>query len=593
MRFPFVFVASIMVAALGVAIVDAMAPPHPQLVEESRKYRELHEALFPNISYYSLPSLPSGIWESAHDYKLRQLYQQRKLQFLDHHQWEFDTIDLHTENLGINTLNVNTRFSRNELCRFYEDSDCEEIERGFMEMGLKTRHNLVRLNGDDSSASVTTFDSMDVNNNENGKYTLRTLVILVAWKGQEERMEWITRDRIDHVWNGEGADDDIPTGSIKNYTEQQSYGKLNFVADVIDWRVTDNTEKYYAAGQAGRQRPSVEPQLQHAFHYILDQLEAEDFQWGNYDSDNDGSIDHIQFLHTGYGAESGGVDCYTEAPMEDRIWSQAKPDTKGSWKSAKTGKATYSYSTSTVFLGVCDKQIAQLGVTMHEFYHTLGLPDLYDRDAPHAGQPGRPGLGGLGAFCMMASPFGANFDERYPGSLSPWAKLDIGFLNDYIEITESGTYTARPSKDFPDIFSIKRGFPEGEMLVLENRENSSFDSTLWTNGMLIYKIDETQDHFGNRRVGYPGQVDSPEEGDAWPSNGLHYPIALLQADGKYDLENGYNNGDIGDFYRSPDQKLGPGNGELVATEEGTYPNTDSYAFGGRYLEGRPSVIEEN
>lgn len=39
-----------------------------------------------------------------------------------------------------------------------------------------------------------------------------------------------------------------------------------------------------------------------------------------------------------------------------------------------------------------------------------------------------------------------------------------------------------------------------------------------------------------------------------------------------------------DFWK-PDQVLGPGNGELVATEEGTYPNTDSYVGGNIIVTG--------
>ena len=169
----------------------------------------------------------------------------------------------------------------------------------------------------------------------------------------------------------------------------------------------------------------------------------------------------------------------------------------------------------------------------------------------------------------------------YPGSLSPWSKLEMGFLKEPIEITESGFYTARPSNLYPDIYSIKKGYPEGEMLLLENRQALGFDATLPSGGMLIYKIDGTIYYNGNRKRGFPGQVDYPTDGAHWPGNGMHYPVALLQADGDYDLEQGYNNGDAGDFYNDPSQELGYGNGEFKATNSGTYPNTDSYVDGSK------------
>jgi hypothetical protein len=204
---------------------------------------------------------------------------------------------------------------------------------------------------------------------------------------------------------------------------------------------------------------------------------------------------------------------------------------------------------------------------MHEFYHTLGLPDLYDRVGGL-----NPGLGGLGAYDMISSPYGAKGDQRYPGSLSPWSKLDIGF-SQAVEITQNGTYTIRPSNFFPDYFIIKKGFEhEGEYLLIENRLNVGIDKDLWNNGVLIYKIDETLRITSNKGRGYPGMA-------GWPGNGQHYQVALMQADSEYDLEKGKNNGDPRDYYRFPGQKLGPGPAQKDSSGNGDYPNTDGYGYG--------------
>ena len=64
----------------------------------------------------------------------------------------------------------------------------------------------------------------------------------------------------------------------------------------------------------------------------------------------------------------------------------------------------------------------------------------------------------------------------------------------------------------------------------------------------------------------------------WPGNGKHYPVAILQADGLYELEQGINGGQSADLWNQPTQVLGPGNGEKIANTA-DYPNTDSYAFG--------------
>ena len=55
-------------------------------------------------------------------------------------------------------------------------------------------------------------------------------------------------------------------------------------------------------------------------------------------------------------------------------------------------------------------------------------------------------------------------------------------------------------------------------------------------------------------------------------NGNHYRVAVLQADGNFDLERGNNRGDSGDMYRAGGvSSIGPG--------PGNHPNTDSYKNG--------------
>ena len=79
--------------------------------------------------------------------------------------------------------------------------------------------------------------------------------------------------------------------------------------------------------------------------------------------------------------------------------------------------------------------------------------------------------------------------------------------------------------------------------------------------------------YSNSYEGFPGQ-------SGWPSNGLHYHVALLQADGRYDLEKGNNRGDYADLFRY-DYYIGVDH--LFPSESdpilGPFPNTDSYRQG--------------
>jgi M6 family metalloprotease-like protein len=543
------------VGILSILLMDpfpsshAISPPHPELLEESRRHRSLHEALFPNVSYTSQP-LPEGVWEPASTYK-------RRLDPDDPVSEECDTCMFGTE-----------------ICRFLSAAECQEMEDLTIAQAGRTRQYVATgvKRPSDSTTNAAIMNTMSTRQAGGGQQEqqqqqptteIRTLVILVAWQDHKSKLKTMSKQQINKLWNGVGTDEDtIPTGSIASYTQTQSHGRVTLIADIVDWQLADNTEKHYADGRSGLPKfESNGPELADAFAYILDQMEIANFDFDKYDADGDGVLDHIQFLHTGYGAEMGGSDCTSSAQMQDRIWSHMMPAGRSQWES-KSGKKLGAWSVSSVFAGRCGKEIAPLGVMMHEFYHTLGLPDLYDRDGGLS-----PGLGGLGAYDMISSPFGAIGDQRKPGSLSPWSKLDIGFAS-AVEIKTNGTYTIRPSSEYSDYFIIKKGFDdELEYLLIENRNNVGMDAPLWNNGILIYKVDETNGVSGNRRRGFPGM-------EGWPANGKHYPIALLQADGKYDLEQGNNNGDAGDFFKRPNQKLGPGNGEKVASKEGVYPNTD-------------------
>jgi len=89
-------------------------------------------------------------------------------------------------------------------------------------------------------------------------------------------------------------------------------------------------------------------------------------------------------------------------------------------------------------------------------------------------------------------------------------------------------------------------------------------------GLAIFHIDEN----ANNIRGFPGQV-GPDQ-IVWPNNGNHYKIALLQADGNYNLEHNNNRGDSGDlFHAGGVNSIGPD-----GTSAGNaFPNTNAYQYG--------------
>lgn len=133
-------------------------------------------------------------------------------------------------------------------------------------------------------------------------------------------------------------------------------------------------------------------------------------------------------------------------------------------------------------------------------------------------------------------------------------------------INGDGIFVAKPTHEGLYAFriDIAPGFAlADEYLLIENRQPIGFEENLWGKGLLIVHVDDAAQE--QQFKGFPGQ-------NGWPENGNHYMVAVLQADGKYDLENNVNFGDAGDLF-DVGSSLGPGMGNTV------FPNTDSYQLG--------------
>jgi M6 family metalloprotease-like protein len=345
-----------------------------------------------------------------------------------------------------------------------------------------------------------------------------------------------------------------PTGSVKDYFLKNSFNKFELDSFIAPWVVLPNTEKYYANGDSGLTTLS-HTMIQDA----LIALQNKNFDFTPFDADNDGNIDAIGFFHSGYAAEFKGTDEYGTFYV-DRIWSHSwslfsLPG--GKWTST-SGKSVTKYHISSSFWETSGTNIARIGVIVHETAHFFGLPDLYDTD--------KSGGEGVGKWCLMGSgSWGFDSTQYYPSHLSAWSKIQVGWVTPTV-ITSAGTYTTRQACTNPDVFKISKNFPSKEYLLIENRQKCSFDEKIPGPGLAVFHVDDSKTD--NDNEGFPGQAD-------WPQNGNHYQVALLQADGLYDLEKGKDRGDSTDLFGASVTSIGPGGTSSGAAN----PNTNAYQNG--------------
>ncbi|MEJ8567951.1 M6 family metalloprotease domain-containing protein [Elongatibacter sediminis] len=382
---------------------------------------------------------------------------------------------------------------------------------------------------------------------------VKNLVVMVRFADHVGRTLPTAAD-MDVLFNAVGGDATLaPTGSVRDVYYENSYGQMTLVSDINpgigDWITVSQTEAYYANGNSG------DSTLWQALREALDQLDAV-IDFNDYDLDNNGRIDSIAFIHSGYAAEWGGTDAYG-THYSDRIWSH-RWAIQPQWNS-NDGVSVFDYHISPGVWGTSGSNIGRIGVIAHETGHFFGLPDLYDIDSS--------GGEGIGSWGLMANSWDFNFTQLCPPHFSPWSKVDLGWYTPTV-LSQPGQYAINQAETHPEAYRIDSGYPSGEYLLIENRQNAGFDCTIPQGGLVIWHIDDTADY---DIEGYPGQ-------SGWPGNGNHYRVAVLQADGDYDLERGNNRGDSGDVHHA-------GGVDAIGPGPGGDPNTDAYKNGNIIVTG--------
>lgn len=298
-------------------------------------------------------------------------------------------------------------------------------------------------------------------------------------------------------------------GSMRSFYRDLSYGALDVKGRVTDWIRADHPYSHYTAGASGTGNgfPRNVPGL---LQEVLTKYCAAN-SIAPFDADGDGFIDGLFLVHAGGGAETEP----DEAKRRDMIWSHK-------W----VLPATFQRNGVRAFAYFTAPEDGRLGVFAHEFAHFLGLPDLYDTTYRSRG---------VGAWCLMAGgSWGGGGDA--PARLSAWCLARLGWI-------KPKKASGKKTLQLPPIAGDKKachrinipGGPASEYFLIENRAKAGRDRELPAGGLAVWHVDESQ---------------------SANTNPAAYRVAIVQADGKRDLELNRNGGDAGDIF--------PGRGGVTA-----------------------------
>jgi len=344
--------------------------------------------------------------------------------------------------------------------------------------------------------------------------TVRVIVVLVDFS---DKVMTKTKAHFEQLFFSLGS---LATGSVREFYREVTHGLVDIQGQVVGTYRLPKTMAQYAHGASGTGGAAPNAQTMAKDAAVASNPAV---NYALYDNDGDSFVDAFVVIHAGTGAEVTGSG--------NDIWSH---------KWTLSGGAYNADGSTKIFSYLTVPEDCKLGVCAHELGHLLfGFPDLYDTDNSSEG---------IGNWCLMAAGSWNN-GGLTPAHPSAWCKCQQGWVTTTNQANNQNNVAIEDVKQgYKVIKMFKNGVSTNEYFLVENRQKILFDKFLPNSGLLIWHIDDA--------------VSSN-------TNEAHYKVALMQADGKKDMELNHNRGDAGDSY--------PGSSGNTKFSNTSTPNSKSYA----------------
>ena len=303
----------------------------------------------------------------------------------------------------------------------------------------------------------------------------------------------IPQSEVDDFCNKAGYSGFGNSGSVYDYFFDISGGRLHYKNVVTPYYTAKEPQSYYtneAIPQPDRARELIKEALDH--------LKATGFDFTSLTADSQSYVYAMNVFYAGTRVNNWARGLWPHSFHLLTPYALA------------TGKNAFDYQITDM------TDELSLGTFCHENGHMIcDFPDLYDYGYESAG---------VGDFCLMC----AGGDDKNPTHVNAYLKYRAGWASSLTKIKKALNATANAGANQFFIHSKNAT----EYFIIENRHQSARDKSLPASGLAIWHVDELGDNQHE-------QMTATQ----------HYECSLVQADGRFDLENDrFNRGDASDLF---------------------------------------------
>lgn len=298
----------------------------------------------------------------------------------------------------------------------------------------------------------------------------KALVVLVDYRDVKFNLP-DPRDYFTRMLNEEGFSDYWATGSARDWYRDSSHGLFTPVFDVFGPVTLQNNRQYYGGNDALGQDMNPHRMAIEACRKLNPEID-----FTEYDRDHDGVIDNVFVVYAGRGeADGGSSDC-----VWPHAWSisSAEPGSRYEYDGVQLNRYACCNEWILSDLGNGFRPVG-IGTFVHEFSHIMGLPDLYSTQ--YAEGTFTPG----GFSVMDYGPY--NNDGCTPPQFSAWERSALGYGDPAPLSAEAANVALQPLGNDAGGYVIHTPDPN-EFFVLENRQQSGWDTYIPGHGLLVWHI---------------------------------------------------------------------------------------------------------